>query len=209
MKIKTIQLAVTLSIIGALGIGLPTAAFGASTSTSTHMDTVTTTTVATKAPTAWQTWRASWMAYIRGLQAINATYRASVRTARVNFDAAIDVATTKAERVAAHAALDVALAAALNTRVTAITAAGDPPSPPAGYNGTAWVQGLQAANIARRAAVAAAESAYATALLSATTSAQRRADRLTFLAAVDTADAARINALIALGAPPRHPGQPL
>ncbi len=199
MKIKTIQSAAALSIVAALGIGLPTAAF-AGTTTSTHMTTVNS--------TAWTTFRASWIAYVHGLQAINATYRASVRSARVSFDAAMDVATTKAERVAARAALNVALAAALNTRVAAITAAGDPPAPPAGFNGTAWVEGFQAANIARRAAVAAAESAYATALLSATTSAQRRADRLTFLAAVDAADAARINALIALGAPPLHRGQP-
>jgi len=206
MKIKTIQSAAALSIVAAMGIGIPTAAFAGTPTTTTHMDTVTTTTNVTS--TAWTTFRASWIAYVRGLQAINATYRASVRSARVSFDAIMDVATTRAERQAARAALDASLAAALNTRVAAITAAGDPPSPPAGFNGTAWVQGFQAANIARRAAVAAAESAYATALLSATTSAQRRADRLTFLAAVDAADAARINALIALGAPPLHRGQP-
>jgi len=199
MKTTSIRSIAALSIVAALGIGLPTAAFG---------DSTTTTTVAAKAATAWTTWRASWIIYIHGLQAINSTYRSSVRSARVTYWEALAAATTKAERQAARAALETSLEAALNTRVTAITAAGNPPAPPAGYNGTTYVLGLQAANIARRAAVAAAESAYATALVSATSSAQRRADRLTFVAAVDTADAARINALIALGTPPKHPGQP-
>jgi hypothetical protein len=199
MKIKSIQSMAALSIVAALSVGIPTAAFGDSTPTAT---------ITAKATTAWTTWRASWIVYIHGLQAINATYRASVKSDRATFEAAWDAATTKAERQAARAAFEASLEATLNARVSAITAAGDPPSPPAGYNGTTYILGLQAANIARRAAVAAAESAYATALVSATTSAQRRADRLTFVAAVDTADAARINALIALGAPPKHPGQP-
>jgi hypothetical protein len=199
MKFKSIRSIAAISIVAALGIGLPTAAFG---------DSTTTTTVAAKAPTAWTTWRASWVVYINGLKSINTSYRASVKSARATYATARAAAKTKAERQAALAALDASLEAALNARVTAINAAGNPPTPPAGYNGTAYIEGFQAANIARRASVASAEAAYSAALATATTSAQRRADSLTFIAAVDTAGAVRADALIALGAPPAHPGQP-
>ena len=198
MKIKSIQSLAALSVVAALAIGIPTAAFG---------DPTTTTTVATKAPTAWTTWRASWIVYIHGLRAINAT---------------------TAPRCAATAPRSGRPGPPRRPRLSARPPAPrwrppwkrhstpasrrhrgrQPAPPPNGFNGTTYILGFQAANIARRAAVAAAESAYATALVSATTSAQRRADRLTFIAAVDTADAARINALIALGTPPKHPGQP-
>jgi hypothetical protein len=103
--------------------------------------------------------------------------------------------------------LEAAITAALNARVTAITAAGSPPAPPAGYNGTAYVTGIQAANVAFRASTTAAQSAYAQALASATTSAQRLTARLTLEIAVDNAMIARSTALLALGAPPAHPGQ--
>ncbi|MFI5035319.1 MAG: hypothetical protein ACHQFZ_03840 [Acidimicrobiales bacterium] len=199
MKFPTIRSLAAIGLVAALGIGVPAAAFG---------DSTTTTNLSAKETNAWTTWKAAWVTYIKGLEAINATYRASVKAAHSTYVTARRAAKTKAERQAALTAFDVSLAAALNVRVAAITAAGNPPAPPASYNGTAYVLGLQAADIAHRAAVTAAESAYASALASATTPDQRRIARLTLIAAVDTADAARANALIALGSPPKHPGQP-
>ena len=204
MKTYSARSVAALATVVALGVGIPTAAFGDTTTT-----TVATTTLTIKAPTPWTTFRAAWTTYVNGLKTINASYRATVKTARTTFAAAIKAAKTKAERQAARAALTASLIGALNVRVAAITAAGDPPSPPTGYNATAYVQGLQAANIARRAAVDTAQAALATALASATTPFQRHAARLAYTAAVDTANATRANALIALGAPPKHPGKPI
>jgi hypothetical protein len=185
------------ALVTAMGIGVPAVAFADST----------TTTTTPAAPSAWTTWHQSWVSYYDGIKAIRATYRASVESARATYDTAKSMATTKAERQAALVTLDAALTAALNARVTAITAAGDPPAPPAGYNGTTYVTGIQDANVAYRASTTAAQSAYAQALASATTSAQRRTARLTLDIAVANAIVARSTALLALGAPPAHPGK--
>jgi len=189
-----------LSLVAAVGFSFPASAFGDTSSSATR-----TTTTATS---AWKTWHQTWVAYFDGLKSINFSYRSSVENARATYFTAIAAATTTAERQAARASLDIALTAAINTRVAAITAAGDPPPPPAGYNGTAYVLGIQAANVAFRASVTAAQSVYADALTSATTYAQRRAARLTLQAAIGNAIVARSSALLALGPPPTHPGQP-
>jgi len=93
-------------------------------------------------------------------------------------------------------------------RDSAITGAGDPPSPPAGYNGTAWVTSFQGINETYRASVVAAQSTYATALAAATTAAEREAARGALEASVGTATTVHANALTALGPPPANPGQP-
>jgi hypothetical protein len=92
--------------------------------------------------------------------------------------------------------------------VAAITAAGDPPSPPAGYNGTAWVEGFQAANVAFRASIVAAQTTLSASLSTATTAWDRQSARLTYRLAVGNAIVARSSAIEALGTPPTHRGQP-
>ena len=92
--------------------------------------------------------------------------------------------------------------------IAAITAAGDPPAPPAGYNGTAFVTGLQAANVAFRASVSAAQTTYLQALSTATTSAERATARAALETSVASAQTVRAAALTSLGTPPSKPGQP-
>lgn len=197
MKYFAARSITALALVTAMGISIPAVAFADST----------TTTKTPAAPSAWTTWHKSWVSYVDGLKAVRASYRASVETARSAYDTGLAMATTKAERQAARATLEVALTATLNACVSAITAAGDPPAPPAGYNGTAYVTGIQAANVAFRASTTAAETTYAQALASATTSAQRRIARLTLEVAIGNAIVARSTALLALGAPPAHPGK--
>jgi hypothetical protein len=102
----------------------------------------------------------------------------------------------------------VSLSADLNARIAAITAAGDPPSPPAGYNGTAWVEGFQAANVAFRAAIVAAQTTLSASLATATTPWDRQSARLTYKLAVGNALVVHSTAIEALGTPPTHRGQP-
>jgi len=185
-----------LALVSALGVSIPAAAFADSSTTTT-----------TVAPSAWTTWHGTWVAYVNALKSINLSYRTSVDSAHLAYSTAMAAATTKTERQTARASLETALSAALTARVAAVTAAGDPPAPPAGYNGTAFVAGVQAANSAFRASVTAAQSTYAQALASASTSAQRQTDRLTLAIAIDNALIARVNALTALGTPPKHPGK--
>lgn len=199
----------TLALVAAMGVSIPAVASADSTTTTTTTQTATTTVTATTAAhAAWKAFRLSWRAYVDGLRSINLNYRSSVQTARAAYFAAIAVATTPTERQAARATLDTALAADINVRVAAITAAGDPPAPPAGYNGTAYVQGIQAANVAFRATATAAQATFAASIASATTPWQRKAARLTLELALGNALVVRSAALTALGAPPAHPGQP-
>jgi len=204
MKRITSKSLVAVALVAAMGISLPAVAFADSS-------TSTTTSVSTNAAiptTVWHSFHLAWKAYVDGLKSINASYRSSVDSARSTYLSAKAVATTPAERQAALAAFDAALAAALNVRVAAITAAGDPPAPPAGYNGTAWVQGVQAANVAFRATATAAQGAFATAIASATTAWDRHSARLTLELALGNALVVRSTALEALGPPPTDPGQP-
>jgi len=103
-----------------------------------------------------------------------------VETSRATYLTAIAAATTPAEKQAARLALDASLSGDLNARIAAITAAGDPPSPPAGYNGTVWVEGFQAANVAFRASIVTAQTALSQSLATATTAWDRKAARLTY-----------------------------
>jgi hypothetical protein len=167
----------------------------------------TTATTTTKAPSSWQLFRQAWKSYGYKLRAINTTYHSSVLAARASFDTSMSTSTTPAEKQAARVAFRAALVVALNTRDASITALGTPPVPPAGYNGTAYVNGFQAANVAYRAAVVSAQANFTVSLSAAATPAQRAAARLTLRAAVSVAAAARAEALLNLGTPPVHPGK--
>ncbi len=204
MGIKKFRTLAALTVVTALGVSVPAAAaFGDTTPTTTVSNSTS------ASVTAWKAFTAQWRAYVDGLKAINFTYRGAIASDRATLYEALSMATTPAQRQAARAAYLVSAEAALNARVAAIVAAGDPPSPPAGYNGTAYVIGLQAANVAFRASVASAQSALAAALAAATTPWQREQARLTYEAAVANAVLVRATALEALGPPPTHPGQPL
>jgi len=201
MKHSMIKTLTALSLVVGLGVSVPAAAYASSSSSTSNTSTPTT-------PTAWTAFRAQWKLYVQGLEAINGTYHASIASARATYQAALKVATTKAERQAALATLDASIVAALDVRVSAITAAGDPPSPPAGYNGTAWVTSFQSINVTYRAAVVAAQTTYAASLAAATTADQREAARGALETSVGEATTAHADALTALGPPPAHPGQP-
>lgn len=161
-----------------------------------------------KAPTPWTTWHASWVTFINEIKTINQSYQASLHSARSAYAASMSVAVTAAERQAARTTLTNAVIAAIDLRVSLITAAGVPPAPPAGYNGTAFIDGFQAAHIAFRAALASAQSAFAGAIQNATTPAQRATARANLKSAISAAVIARSNALSALGSKPSKPGQP-
>ncbi|MFZ1063328.1 MAG: hypothetical protein WAN30_07650 [Acidimicrobiales bacterium] len=201
MKHSIIKTITALSLVVGLGVSVPAVAYASSGSSSTSATTPTT-------PTAWTAFRAQWKTYVQGLEAINATYHSSIATAHATYQAALKVATTKAERQAARAALDASIVAALDVRISAITAAGDPPSPPAGFNGTAWVTSFQSINVTFRAAIVAAQTTYASALAAATTADERQAARGALETSVGEATTAHADALMTLGPPPAHPGQP-
>ena len=187
-----------VAVVAALGISIPSVAFADSSTASTSV---------TATPTAWTTWHATWVTYVHGLKSINATYRSSMSSARTALQAAIAPPATKAERQAAFANFGTSVQAAVNARVAAITGAGTPPPPPAGYNGTTYVTGIQSANIAFRASVVAAQTVLSLALTGATPQEARTA-RLTYEQSLGSAITARSTALLALGTPPTKPGQP-
>jgi len=189
-----------LSLVAALGFSVPGTAYGDSSTPAANS--------AVAAPSPWTTWNTRWVSYFDGLKSINLSYRSSVESARSVYVSAIAAATTEAQRQSARTNFEGALAADISVRVVAITAAGDPPAPPTGYNGTAYVIGIQSANVAFRASASAAQSTYAQALASATTNTQRRTARLTLEKAIGNAIVARSTVLLALGPPPAQPGQP-
>ncbi len=201
MKHLTARTATVISLIGLLSVGVPTVAYASST-TSTVASHTSTTVV-----TPWTTWRATWVSYAKGIKSINETFHTSIGAARAQYRSSLASATTKSERQADLATLEASIVLAINTRVSAINAAGSPPSPPAGYNGTAWVMAFQAANETYRQSVASAQATYATAINSATTALERSAARGALETSVGTALTVRANTLETLGAPPVHPGQ--
>ncbi|MGH3732779.1 MAG: hypothetical protein ACRDVC_05295 [Acidimicrobiales bacterium] len=206
MKPLGIKSIAAVALVAAMGVSAPAVAFADSTITAPP--TFTARASATANVSVWATFHKEWKAYVDGLRAIRLTYRAAVANSRAVFWAAQAQATTPAAHQAAQAALNASLAADLNARVAAITAAGDPPAPPADYNGTAYVQGIQAANVAFRASIVVAQDVLSQSLSTATTSWERHSDRLTYEFAVGTAIVTRATALEALGAPPANPGQP-
>jgi hypothetical protein len=205
MKLLNIKSIAAVAIVASMGVAAPAVAFADSTTTTT---TPTVSVSATANASAWTAFQKDWKAYVDGLRSIRLTYRASVETSRAAYLTAIAAATTPAEKQAARLALDASLSADLNARIAAITAAGDPPSPPAGYNGTTWVEGFQAANVAFRAAIVTAQTALSQSLASATTAWDRKSARLTYQLAVGNALVAHSTAIEALGTPPTHRGQP-
>jgi hypothetical protein len=206
MKLLSVKSIAAIAIVASMGVAAPAAAFADSTTTTTTTTGVSVTASANAA--AWTAFQKEWKAYVDGLRSIRLTYRAAVETSRATYLTAIAAATTPAEKQAARLALDASLSADLNARIAAITAAGDPPSPPAGYNGTAWVEGFQAANVAFRASIVAAQTVLSQSLASATTAWDRKAARLTYQLAVGNAIVVHSTAIEALGTPPTHRGQP-
>jgi hypothetical protein len=207
MKLLSIKSIAAVAIVASMGVAAPAVAFADSTTTTTTT-TPTTSVTATANATAWTAFQKDWKAYVDGLRSIRLTYRASVETSRAAYLTAIAAATTPAEKQAARTALDVSLSADLNARIAAITAAGDPPTPPTGYNGTTWVEGFQAANVAYRAAIVTAQTALSQSLATATTAWDRKSARLTYQLAVGNALVVHSTAIEALGTPPTHRGQP-
>jgi len=207
MKLVSIKSIAAIAIVASMGVAAPAVAFADSTTTTTTTTAPGVSVSATANATAWTAFQKDWKAYVDGLRSIRLTYRASVETSRAAYLTAIAAATTPAEKQAARSALDASLSADLNARIAAITAAGDPPSPPAGYNGTAWVEGFQAANVAFRAAVVTAQTALSQLLATATTAWDRKAARLTYQLAVGNALVVHSTAIEALGPPPAHRGQ--
>jgi hypothetical protein len=211
MSIKKFRALAALTAVTALGVSVPAmAAYGDTTTTSTSSTTTTaaTSTSHSASISAWKAFHAQWKAYVDGLKAINATYRAERATGRAAYFEDLSTATTPAERQAARATYLASLEAALNARVAAITAAGNPPAPPANYNGTAYVLGIQAANVAFRTSATAAQGTLAASLAAATTPWQRQQARFAYQAAIGNAIVVRANALEALGPPPTNPGRP-
>lgn len=204
MKLFSVKSIAAVAIVASMGVAAPAVAFADSTTTT---GTPGASATATASASAWTAFQKEWKAYVDGLRSIRLTYRASVETSRAVFLTAMSTATTPAERQAARAALDASLAGDLNARIVAITTAGSPPAPPAGYNGTAWVEGFQAANVAFRAAIVTAQAALSKSLASATTAWDRRAARLTYRLAAGNAMVVRSSAIEALGPPPAHRGQ--
>jgi hypothetical protein len=205
MKLLNIKSIAAVAIVASMGVAAPAVAFADSTTTTTAPSASVS---ATANASAWTAFQKDWKAYVDGLRSIRLTYRASVETSRAAYLTAIAAATTPAEKQAARLALDASLSADLNARIAAITAAGDPPSPPAGYNGTTWVEGFQAANVAFRAAIVTAQTTLSQSLATATTAWDRKAARLTYQLAVGNALVAHSTAIEALGTPPTHRGQP-
>jgi len=207
MKLFSVKSIAAVAIVASMGVAAPAVAFADSTTTTTTTAPAASVS-ATAATAAWTAFQKDWRAYVDGLRSIRLTYRASVETSRATYLTAIAAATTPAEKQAARLALDASLSADLNARIAAITAAGDPPSPPAGYNGTAWVEGFQAANVAFRASIVAAQTVLSQSLATATTAWDRKAARLTYQLAVGNALVVHSTAIEALGTPPTHRGQP-
>ena len=190
-------------MIAALGISTPAVAF-ADTTTSTSP--TTTTTVHHQNNNPWQQWRKAHEAYVDQLIVINKTFRATVRTARTAYWAAIQASkgssNRHASRVAARAALTLSIANAMGARGLALTTLGAPPAPPAGTVRSAYIVALEGINHTYRTAVAAADTAFAAAFALTTTPAERASVRAQLELAIANAAVARAVALVILGPPP-------
>jgi hypothetical protein len=205
MKSLTARSITAAALVATLGVGVPAAAFASSTNSTTHSSTTSKATAVDVL--AWKNWHATWMTYIYKMRSINLNYRTATESARAAFTTSMKSAKSMVDRTTARSNLNLGLFAAVNSRISAINAVGSPPAPPAGYNGTAYVTGIEKANTAFRSAIAASQTAYAEALLSATTPDQRSTARQARLLAVRTAVVARATALLALGSPPAMPGR--
>jgi len=208
---------VAVAMIAALGISAPAVATADTTTTTTTAPTTTTTTVATTTTTIhagsntpWKQWRKAENAYLAQLKVINKTFRATVDVARQEYWAAIKASkgsgNRQAARAAARAALTLSIANAMEARSTALTTLCAPPAPPAGTPRSTYIVALQAINQTYRNSVATADAAFAAALPSATTAAERLVVRDALNLAVAQAAVVRAAALVALGPPPASSG---
>ncbi|NNN00439.1 MAG: hypothetical protein HKL86_01245 [Acidimicrobiaceae bacterium] len=196
------QVITLMVLVATLFVGVPTSAFA---STSPFSTTGWSATHSTTRRLAWKSWHNSWIDYLRGLNAIDASYRASVKTARLAYGAAIATSSNRADRLAAKAQLVRALDAALLKRVAAITAVNFPPAPPAGFGATRYVNEIRRVNIDFRSALVVAETAFAQAVHKATSDAQRSRARAALRMAINKATLTRAQDLAALGPPPANP----
>ncbi|MHB1090511.1 MAG: hypothetical protein ACYC06_11260 [Ilumatobacteraceae bacterium] len=145
---------------------------------------------------------------------IMATFRASMKDARVAFETARKIATTKDARKAAEVAFKTAVSTATQVKTDALKALGAPSVEPKVTDDqkvafkaelTKFLEARKAIRTTFHTAVANAKEAFKTARESATTDEARKAARETFLAAGKTARQAFQDALRALGASPAKP----
>jgi Skp family chaperone for outer membrane proteins len=119
MKKFVVRSALALSMVGALG--LATAGVASAGKATTH---------SSRATVSRHTYREEMASYRASRQAIEATFRAAVASARSNYLQAIESATTSAERSAAQQAMQAAIIQAAGVRSASLVTLGAPPTPP-------------------------------------------------------------------------------
>jgi len=209
MKFTTRSVVVAAMVAG-LGISAPAIATADTTTTTTAPTTTTTvattTTIHKSTDRPWREWRKTENAYLAQLRVINRNFRISVDAAHKEYWAAIKASKgssdRQAARAAARAALTLSVANSMQARATALTTLGAPPAPPAGTPRSTYIVALQGINQTYRNSVATADAAFAAALPSATTAAERLVVRDALNLAIAQAAVVRASALVALGPPP-------
>lgn len=124
MKQFVVRGLVTLGIIASLGFGISGVAFASGHSSGG----ITTTTLGLSS--ALKTYQKQLADYHAARSAIEATFRASVQAARSAYQKSMLTATTSAERSAAEQVKVTAIINAAYIRSQALTALGNPPTPP-------------------------------------------------------------------------------
>jgi hypothetical protein len=117
---------VALGLVGSLGLGMSAVA---SAGGNPPLGGVTTTTGTVAS--ALKTYQKQLTAYRATRSAIEATFRASVQTARSNYQKSLLTATTAAQRSAAEQSKMTAIINAASARSSALVALGNAPTPPA------------------------------------------------------------------------------
>jgi hypothetical protein len=125
MKQFVVRGMVALGLVTSLGLGVSAVASAGGTPS---VGGVTTTTGAVSA--ALKTYQKQLRAYSASRSAIEATFRASVQTARSNYQKALLTATNSAQRSAAEQTKVAAIISAAYVRSSALTALGNGPTPP-------------------------------------------------------------------------------
>jgi hypothetical protein len=116
VKKFVVRSVVALSMVGALG--LATAGVASAGKAATHTSV------------SKRTYREELASYRASRQAIEATFRAAVASARSNYLQALDSATTSAERSAAQQSMQTAIIQAAGVRSASLVTLGAPPTPP-------------------------------------------------------------------------------
>jgi hypothetical protein len=126
MKQFVVRGVVTLSIVASLGFGMSAAA----SASGGHSSGGSTTTTTAADSSAYKTYQKQLAAYHASRSAIEATFRASIQTARSNYQKALLSATTSAQRSAAEQTKVTAIIDAAAIRSSALIALGNAPTPP-------------------------------------------------------------------------------